>query len=126
MRSLRSIPSRSALFAVAVVSAAVVACGGSDGAEADGPGAGGERDTESAVANLAAFDACERDDDCVKIERGCCERGDFIPLARTKVDAYRAALACSPATMCPMIAVVGDERVARCSAESRRCELSVR
>jgi len=66
---------------------------------------------------------CKVDADCVRIEKGCCDLGEYIAVPSGKADAYRASLACDEPLYCPLIMVVDDHSVAQCNDQTHTCEV---
>ncbi len=66
---------------------------------------------------------CDVDSDCERIEKGCCDLGEYIAVRVGEVDAYRAGLACAEPLFCPLIMVLDDQSVAQCNEQTHECEV---
>ncbi|HVH41092.1 MAG TPA: hypothetical protein VM925_02080 [Labilithrix sp.] len=66
---------------------------------------------------------CNVDKDCVRLDKDCCQLGDYVAVLASKADAYKASLKCPDPLYCPMIMVVDDHSVAQCNAQTHRCEV---
>ncbi len=66
---------------------------------------------------------CNVDADCVRIEKGCCDLGEYIAVLKGRADAYRAGLACAEPLNCPLIMVLDDHSVAQCNELTHKCEV---
>jgi hypothetical protein len=65
---------------------------------------------------------CEIDADCVRVDKGCCQVGEYIAVRKDNAAAYQASLQCA-AVMCPTMIVVDDHSVAQCNTQMRKCEV---
>ncbi|MBX3224373.1 MAG: hypothetical protein KF795_27910, partial [Labilithrix sp.] len=66
---------------------------------------------------------CDVDADCVRLERGCCELGQYVAIHEHGVAGYRAALGCEEPHACPFILVLDDHSVAQCNVDKHACEV---
>jgi hypothetical protein len=65
---------------------------------------------------------CKVDDDCVRIEKGCCHLGKFIAVTKALSAGYQATLQCV-GVVCPQIMIADDHSVAQCNVETHQCEV---
>jgi hypothetical protein len=72
--------------------------------------------------NVDVSAGCAGDDDCIRIDKGCCRLGQYVAVAKSKAATYQAGLRCE-AVSCPLIVVADDHSVAQCNAQTRACEL---
>jgi hypothetical protein len=88
------------------------------------PGVAASQPPTSSSIIPALFLACTHDADCLAIRRpGCCHNGWKDAVAVTQKDAYEKAHACAePRPICSM-RMVRDNKVARCNARTRQCEM---
>ncbi len=76
---------------------------------------------ETAGENELAM-GCEKDDDCVRMEKGCCPMGNYIAVSKPKAKAYQKSLHCEVVS-CPLVMIADDHSVAHCDAEKKACEI---
>lgn len=74
----------------------------------------------SSAEDLAT--GCKIDDDCVRVEQGCCHLGKFIPVIKAKSAGYQAGLSCV-GVVCPQVVIADDHSVAQCNGGTHKCEL---
>jgi hypothetical protein len=77
---------------------------------------------DGGIVSVDVSTGCEVDDDCVRVEKGCCNLGKYIAVTKAKVASYQAGLHCERVS-CPMIVIPDDHSVAQCNAETHACEI---
>src|SRR5690606_19690100 len=76
--------------------------------EGDGSPAPGEaRALEPAQGSTELSIGCAVDDDCLRVEKGCCPLGNYVAISKRNADAYQASLHCE-AVSCPLVMVADD------------------
>lgn len=65
---------------------------------------------------------CKVDDDCLRVEKGCCRLGKFVAISKAHARTYQEGLHCESVS-CPLIMVVDDHSVAQCNTEKHICEV---
>jgi hypothetical protein len=66
---------------------------------------------------------CERNSDCRRIERGCCDVGDWIAVRADRIDDYEDSLDCPAHPICPLGPVWDDGSYAACNGVTDSCEI---
>lgn len=74
------------------------------------------------VVPIDVSTGCKVDDDCLRIEKGCCHLGQYIGVTKSKAAAYQQGLHCERVS-CPMIVVEDDHSVAQCNTQTQTCEI---
>jgi hypothetical protein len=69
------------------------------------------------------YTSCQRDSDCVAVERGCCALNDLISVRADEADAYHASLQCPAHQICPEIVFYNDGSTPECNATTQKCEM---